>query len=82
MAKINPAQIALLKEMQPEFNFQERKIQPSLESMGGDFLEETNGKGCYHIIIIIIIVRVKQPICLLPVLANETADHVRPVCGY
>lgn len=28
MAMINPAQVALLKEMQPEFNFQERKVLP------------------------------------------------------
>ena len=30
MATINPAQVALLKEMQPEFNFQERKVLPEL----------------------------------------------------
>lgn len=29
MAKINPAQVALIKEMQPEFNFQERKVFPT-----------------------------------------------------
>jgi len=38
MAKINPAQIALLKEMQPEFNFQQRLIQPSLDAAGADNL--------------------------------------------
>ena len=40
MAKINPAQVALLKELQPEFNFQERKIQPSLAAGGDGLLEE------------------------------------------
>ena len=40
MAKINPAQIALLKEMQPEFNFQERKIQPSLDAGADNLLDE------------------------------------------
>jgi hypothetical protein len=43
MATINPAQIALLKQMQPEFNFQERKVQPSLSAVD-NLLEENNGE--------------------------------------
>lgn len=52
MATINPAQVALLKEMQPEFNFQERKLQPSADpaaakggdSLMGDSLEVEQGQ--------------------------------------
>jgi hypothetical protein len=44
MAKINPAQIAMLKEMQPEFNFQERKVQPSLNAGGDNLLEDNAGE--------------------------------------
>ena len=38
MARINPRQIQYIKEIQPDFEFQERKIQPSLDVASSDDL--------------------------------------------
>jgi hypothetical protein len=43
MTRINPAQVQYIKDMQPDFDFQERKIQPSLDVASSDDLFRMEG---------------------------------------
>jgi hypothetical protein len=45
MARINPAQVQFIKDIQPDFEFQERKIQPSLDVASADDLFKVDGSN-------------------------------------